>query len=395
MFKHISCLVFSGLASFTVGMTQAADTVTLSAVDQQLRQEVGALLQKKCERDEFSGAVLIAKHGQVLFESVCGEASQRYHVPNKLDTKFNIASVGKMFTAVAIAQLVEAGRLSYDDKLDKFLDVSWLPAAVSKRITVGQLLNHTSGLPEFLSRAKARHSSRAMYKELVDMKPLLEGLTPSFPPGTRYSYSNTGYLLLGAIIEKLSGENYFSYVRQHIYQPAGMQNSDSYALDDPVDNLAMGYMYIQKNSGRRQESSFEGLLRGSAFGCGYSTLHDLLRFSEALNNGSLLKPESLQVLWQNHTPGNMTMSKHDYGYGFQLHSGDAGRVVGHSGHFTGARANFDMYQDAGYVVILLSNYELKFPLAADIEDLIVRAKALTKAQANTVSQAQPLQASGK
>ncbi|MBR7784606.1 serine hydrolase domain-containing protein, partial [Undibacterium luofuense] len=109
--------------------------------------------------DEFSGAVLIAKHGQVLFESVCGEASQRYHVPNKLDTKFNIASVGKMFTAVAIAQLVQAGRLSYDDTLDKFLDASWLPVAVSKRITVSQLLNHTSGLPEFLSRAKARHSS--------------------------------------------------------------------------------------------------------------------------------------------------------------------------------------------------------------------------------------------
>lgn len=359
-----------GTLSTSLSMAQTLTTPPeLAASDAKLAVAVDSLVQQKCARDDFSGAVLIARQGRIVVESVCGEASKRYHANNNLDTKFNIASVGKMFTAIAIAQLVETGKVSYNDKVSKFVDASWLPAKVTNQLTIAQLLNHTSGLPEFLNTSNARNRSRALYRELVDMKPLLEGISPAFQPGTRYAYSNTGYLLLGVIIERASGENYFDYVRKHIFKVAGMNDSDSYALDELVENLATPYMMAQPP--RRRDATFEGVLRGSAFGCGYSTVRDLLRFNEALKKGSLLKPASLQALWQNQLP-EATEKGGGYGYGFELRTSKAGRIVGHSGQFPGIAANFDFYPDQDQVMILLSNYDPESSLHSKIEDLMTQ-----------------------
>ena len=374
MFKRISLLLISAAIISSLPMAHGANVAeTASAApssDLQLAAAASALVRQQCERDEYSGAALIAREGRIVFESACGEASKRYHVPNNIETKFNIASLGKMFTAVAIAQLVESGRVSWDDKISKFVDASWLPASVTNRITIAQLLNHSSGLPEFLIREDVRNRSRALYRELADMRPLIQGIEPSFQPGSRYSYNNTGYLLLGVVIEQVSGENYFDYIRKHIYQPAGMNQSDSYALDEPVENLATGYM---TNAPKRKESTFAGLLRGSAFGCGYSTVHDLLRFSRALKNGSLIRQETLQTLWQNHAP-EVTQKGGGYGYGFELRPGTAGQIVGHSGQFPGVLARFDMHPDKDQVVILLSNYDSWFLLADKIEELLTQTR---------------------
>lgn len=375
MFKNFSIPAIVITLHFSTAIASAAPTTQTNIAPQlnntQLAAAVDTLMHQQCDHDELSGAMLLASHGEVLFESSCGEASKRYHALNNVETKFNLASVGKMFTAVAIAQLVESHRMAYRDKISKYIDTSWLPASVTDRITIGQLLSHTSGLPEFLTLEKSRNSSRAMYRELGDFRPLLRGLEPSFQPGTRYSYSNTGFLLLGVAIEKASGENYYEYVRKHIYQVAGMTNSDSYALDDPVENLATGYLWNQADSQPRKESTFEGVLRGTSFCCGYSTVHDLLRFSEALKNNRLITQKSLQTLWQNHSPED-TPSGGRYGYGFELHSGVAGRVVGHSGQFPGVSANFDLYLDRDRVVIILSNYPPDRVMIGKVQDLIAQ-----------------------
>ncbi|MFZ6654073.1 serine hydrolase domain-containing protein [Undibacterium sp. TJN19] len=347
---------------------------TAPALDEAaLTAKAQAIFKEQCQRDTFSGAILIAQGQRVVTEAVCGEASKRYHAANRIDTKFNLASIGKMFTGVAIAQLAEAGKLSYTDKISKFIDASWLPASVTDRITIAQLLTHSSGLAEFLNQDRANHSSRALYRELDDLKPLLQNMGLEFEPGSRYLYSNTGYVLLGVIIQKASGQNYFDYVRQHIYQVAGMTDSDSYALDEPVENLATGYNRTRGQTKYNHDTTFEGLLRGFSFGCGYSTVHDLLRFTQALQDGKLLKPATLDEIWQNHAP---KVDKKDggYGYGFELASSPAGRVVGHSGSFPGVIGNVDIYRDSGYVVIVLSNYRNEFPMASQLGDLLVPGK---------------------
>jgi CubicO group peptidase (beta-lactamase class C family) len=361
-------LLAAGLLSLSPLMAQAtADN------DAQLAAEITTLFRQQCSSDTYSGAILVARQGKVLTEAACGEASKRYHVPNNVDTRFNIASVGKMFTAVAIAQLAEAGKLAYEDSLDKYLDASWLPAEAASKITIAQLLAHSSGLPDITEDARAVNSSRALYRELSDMKPLVHSYQPSFQPGSRYAYSNTGYLLLGAVIEKVAGQNYYDYIRQHIYQPAGMTHSDSYPLDEPVENLAMSYTTSYQGQAHAREATFDGLLRGAPFGCGYSTLHDLLNFAQALQDGKLLKPESLQALWQNHAPS--LSDSQGYGYGFELRTGATGRVIGHSGQFPGVAARFDMYRDRGMVVIALSNYDRGYPMAGKIEDMIASKQA--------------------
>lgn len=359
----IICLLAGGIVLEAAAAQAGA---SLSIDERALASKAQLIFQEQCRSDAFSGAMLIAQGSHVITEGVCGDASKRYHVANKIDTKFNIASIGKMFTAVAIAQLAEAGKLNFDDKISRYIDASWLPASVTERISIAQLLAHSDGLAEFLTKESAHQSSRALYRELDDLKPLLQGMQPEFDPGTKYYYANTGYVLLGVIVQKQSGQNYYDYVRQHIYQAAGMKDTDSYALDQPVENLAMGYL---NTPGHMRESTFEGLLRGFSFGCGYSTVHDLLRFTQALQDGKLIKPETLKILWQNHSPEE-TPKRGGYGFGFELASSPLGPVVGHSGSFPGASGIVNMYPNSGHVVIVLSNYWHPAPMTESFENVL-------------------------
>ena len=361
-----SVIIFLLACGIVINMANAQVGTSLSIDESTLATKAQLIFQEQCRRDAFSGAILIAQGSHVITEGVCGDASKRYHVANKMDTKFNIASIGKMFTAVAIGQLAEAGKLNFDDKISKYIDASWLPASVSERISIAQLLAHSDGLAEFLTKESAYQSSRALYRELDDLKPLLQGMQPEFEPGTKYYYANTGYVLLGVIVQKLSGKNFFDYVRQHIYLVAGMKDTDSYALDESVENLAMGYI---NTAGRMRESTFEGLLRGFSFGCGYSTVHDLLRFTQALQNGSLIRPETLKILWQNHSP-EVTPKRGGYGYGFELANSKLGPVVGHSGGFPGVSGNVNIYTNSGHVVIVLSNYWHPAPMMESFENVM-------------------------
>lgn len=339
--------------------------ISTPLTEAQMLEHAKKLVQTGCEKDVFSGSVLLAHGKNIVLQISCGEASKRYHVKNNADTKFNLGSMNKMFTSVAIAQLQQQGKLSFDDKISKYLDESWLPADVTSQITIAQLLSHTSGLGSYFTETFFK-TSRDQFREVDDYKPLLKGDKPRFTPGSDYAYSNSGMLLLGAIVEKASGQNYFDYIRQHIYAPAGMKDSDCYPLDEPVENLAMGYMPKPLTPLGWRENNFLHVLRGGPAGGGYASAPDLLRFAQALQDGKLLKQGTLQTMWQDH-------SKHNYGYGFHVRSTPAGKVIGHTGGFNGLSGVFNHYVSANTTMVVLSNYDDgASPLARQLGLLIER-----------------------
>lgn len=335
--------------------------------EKQFIQMTKEIIQRIYKRDIFSGTVLIARGEELLLEYACGEASKRFHVPNNMDTKFNLGSMNKMFTATAIAQLVEKGLLSYQDPISKYVDESWLPKEITSKITIHHLLTHTSGLGSYFNETYSK-GSRELYRTVEDFKPLVKEEKPAFEPGKRFRYSNTGMLLLGVVIESVTGQSYFDYIRKNIYEPAGMKNSDSYEMDYPVENLAIGYSLDRKSEYGWQNNLFKHVIKGGPAGGGFSTVGDLHGFAHALQTGKLVSVDSLKTLWKDHSGEN-------YGYGFGVVQGPNGKVVGHGGGFPGINGQLDLYLDKGYIVAVLSNYDRgASPVAQKISQLLARVK---------------------
>ena len=330
-------------------------------------KEVSRLMQRLTAKEVFSGTVLVARNKDVLFTHAAGEASKRFHIPNNIETKFNLGSMNKMFTSVTIMQLVEQGKLSLDDTLDKFVDESWLPQETTSQITIRHLLTHTSGLGSYFNRVYAR-SSRQLFRKLDDYKSLVEVEKLAFKPGERFQYSNTGMFLLGVVIEKVTGEDYFDYVRKVIYTPAGMKNSDCYDMDYPVENLAIGYSPDPESEWGWQNNYYKHVIRGGPAGGGFSTVGDLQRFALALVSEQYVSKASLQKMWTDHAAAN-------YGFGFTIQEGPGGKVVGHSGGFEGINSQLDIYLDSGYIVAVMSNVDMgASPVARRIAALLTRVK---------------------
>ncbi len=328
----------------------AAEGAAKKLTDAERARELEAYVQKLAEADVFSGAVLLAKDGKVIFERAYGEASKNFRVPNRVDTKFNLGSMNKMFTGVAIAQLVERGKLSFDDPLAKFLP-EFPSKEAAQQIKIKHLLTHTSGLGSYFNR-KFMESSRARFRTVNEMMTLAEGETLAFEPGTKWAYSNTGMLVLGAVIEKVTGQSYFDYVRENIYKPAGMTNTDAYELDLVTPNLAVGYQkeYNEDGTTRFRNNVFQHVIRGGPAGGGYSTAGDLLKFDAALRANKLVGAEYVRQL----LAPKPELNSPTYGYGFVVDTKN--RIVGHSGGFPGISSNLDMFLDSGYTAIVMSNY---------------------------------------
>jgi len=201
-------------------------------------EELHSYLVKKTEENEFSGTVLIAKDGNPVFENTYGYASKRFKVPNQIDTKFNLASIGKLFTSIAIAQLMQQGKLSIDDPIGKYLDI--FPQDVAKKVTVRHLLNQRSGWGDYWNNEYFQsHWDRL--RTVSDYMVFVKDMPLDFEPGTKVQHSNTGFLIAGAIIEAVTGMDYNDYLKKNIYRPAGMTNSGCFHRDGPVENLAVGY----------------------------------------------------------------------------------------------------------------------------------------------------------
>jgi CubicO group peptidase (beta-lactamase class C family) len=346
-----------------------ADLIEPPLTERQAIDEIRALTAGLKKKEWLSGTLLIAKGSEILLTEVGGEASKAFHVPNDIDTKFNLGSMNKMFTATAVARLVEAGKLSFDDPIGKYVDETWLPKEVTEKITVRHIITHTSGLGSYFND-KYVQSSRDLFRKLDDYKPLIKDDRPAFPPGERFQYSNTGLFLLGVIMEKVTGEDYFDHIRKAIYAPAGMTDSDCYEMDRPVPNLAIGYSPDFASPYKWQNNLYKHVLKGGPAGGGFSTVKDLHRFALALLSGKLVSKPMLETMWTDFKGAN-------YGYGFQVDPGLGGKVVGHSGGFEGINSVLDIYIDSGYIVAVMSNHDGgASPVADRIRRTLARVKGL-------------------
>jgi CubicO group peptidase (beta-lactamase class C family) len=326
----------------------------------QAKAELEAFLDRLAEADAFSGTALLARNGDVLFEAARGVADRNNSVPMRLDTKLNLGSMNKMFTAVVIGQLVDEGKLSFPDPVSKFLGgKGWTKADLSK-VRIEHLLSHTSGLGSYFNETY-RRTARQLLRKVDDYKPLVAGETLAFEPGTKWQYSNTGFLLLGAVIEAVTGRDYFDVVRERVYRKAGMRDTDCYDVDRVVPNLAVGYSRERTAEGVRwRANTFEHVIRGGPAGGGYSTARDLLAFAEAMRNGKLVRPATRDQLWSA-KPG---LGSPEYGFGFGVGTDALGRSVGHSGGFPGISSVLDIYPDAGWTIVVLSNVDDGMPPVA-------------------------------
>ena len=324
-----------------------------------LAKDVDALAEKLTAQDRFSGTILLAKDGKPFFQKAYGFADREKKIANNVDTKFRIGSMNKMFTSVAIAQLVQQGILKYTDTLAQVLP-DYPDKETAAKITVHQLLTHTSGLGDFFGEEfdKKKDNLRALrdYLQFFVNKPL------KFEPGKGWAYSNAGMIVAGLIVERVSGQNYFDYVREHIYKPAGMKDSDSYEKTNPQPNQSKGYM----KEDSKWVSNYTSLpLMGSSAGGGDSTAPDLLRFDQALRSHNLLNVELTSLI----TTGKADVAPGEkYAYGFEERFVEGKRIVGHGGGALGMNCDLRMYWDSGYTVIVMSNFSP--PIAQQISRYI-------------------------
>jgi CubicO group peptidase (beta-lactamase class C family) len=334
--KHIRILVLTCLVALISYAQAQSEDVTA--------QKIAALARAHANLEMFSGTVLVARNGNVVYAGAYGEANKDHHVPNKLETRFNIGSIGKTFTAVAVMQLVQEGKLRLSETLGKYYPEC--PFAEKETITIQNLLTHTSGLGDYLEH-KEYKAKLATLRSVGDALPLIFDQKPAFPAGERFQYSNSGFCLLGGIIEKVSGMPYREFVRQHIFEPCGMKKSSICQEDEVLPDRAIGYT-------QNADGSFTANIRviPAALSDGglRTSANDLLKFDQALKGEILLSDQSKQAMFEP-SPRRATSAS-----GWEVKEFFGHRYVGHSGGADGVEAFFYRFIDSGYTVIVLSNY---------------------------------------
>jgi D-alanyl-D-alanine carboxypeptidase len=300
----------------------------------------------------FSGAALVAKNGKPVFTAVYGMADREKKISNKLDTKFRIGSMNKMFTATAVLQLVQAGKIGLNDPLVKYLP-DYPNKDLAAKVTIHHLLTHTGGTGDFFGPEFDKH--RLELRTLQDYVKLYGERGLAFDPGSRWDYSNYGFLLLGLVVEKASGQNYYDYVREHIFKPAGMNSTDSLPEDQTVPDRSVGYTKMNGAAGWR--ANVDTLpYRGTSAGGGYSTVEDLLGFANALATHKLLDAKYMDLLTTGKVERPGGASKYGYGFVDEV-SADGVRCFGHGGGAPGMNGDLKICPQSGYVIAVLANLD--------------------------------------
>lgn len=314
----------------------------------QLSATIAARVQAEAEAGRFAGAVIVAQGEERIHAQAIGLADRRSARAMTLDTPINLGSINKMFTAIAIAQLQATGKLDWQDPVGRHLPE--LPnATIREQVTIHQLLTHTSGVGSYWNEAYAARKDQLRTHQDFLATFIHEPLR--FEPGKGLEYSNGGPVILGLIIEAVSGLDYDTYLRTHVYGPAGMTHSDHYRRDDTSAGVARGY--LKGADGQWQDNESDLGLRGSAAGGGYASANDLLAFSRALSAERLLPRAQLETLWTAHTqPGPI-----GYGYLFSVGNTAGHRWVGHDGGAPGISAEFLHYPDDELAIIVLANQD--------------------------------------
>ena len=333
--------------------------------DADINTRLREYLTRLSTADAFSGVVLIARKGKSILRSAHGLADREHEQRNQNDTKFQLASLSKVFTGVAICQLAEQGKLYFADPIIKHLP-DYPNHNVAEKVTIHHLLSHTSGMGDFLQK-KEYKTSEATLRNSKDYFPFFASDPLAFEPGEDQEYSNAGYMVLGAIIERLSGQSLEDYLLEHIFRPAGMLNTGYNRTAQRVPNMAIAYKNDGWNPQYQPAFSSSPILRksvsivgggGSATGGGYSTVEDLLKFELALRQYKLLRPASVEMVLTGKgelgAAGTVPISE---AYGFHHDTINGKHIVGHNGGSPGVSTRLDIYADQEYTAVVLSNYD--------------------------------------
>lgn len=366
--KPSALLVAAVLLSPAVALAQPAVATSPAPAVPAPRpvEQLGPLYEQymkgQVEAHGFSGTVLVAKAGTVVFRGAYGAANAESRQSVTPDTRFRIGSITKPFTAMAVMLLAERGKLAVTDPVCKFVEpcpAAWAP------VTVHHLLSHTSGIPSFTGlddyeKTMGTATSPAETTGRVKDLPL------EFAPGTQYKYSNTGYVLLGLVIEKASGQSYPSFLKANVLDPLGMKDT-GVEIGEPVPGLAVGYTRAQAADPASLEPA-PPIHMSVPFAAGamYSTVGDLLKLDRAVASRALLKKDSWEKM--------LTPVQGNYGYGWMVSRQPSGRTfVGHDGGINGFASSFRRVEQEDLAIIALRNQDSGPNFANDLAAIALGA----------------------
>ncbi|MEJ3744970.1 serine hydrolase domain-containing protein [Actinomycetes bacterium KLBMP 9797] len=319
---------------------------------------------------KLSGSALLSHQGKTVLARSYGMANARTSVPNGPDTAFALASVAKLFTAVAVVQLAERGQVDFGQKIGAYLD--GLPSAIADSVTVHHLLTHTSGMgnfhdsEEFRANVASWTSGAAMLDGIMGVVRETDLL---FTPGTRFNYSNSGFVTLGAIVQAVSGQSFYDYVREHVFAAAGMTRTDYYTLPQRRTDDRIARPYALMPTGERVDTLerpdlFWAAFIGEPAGDAFASASDMARFARSLAGNRLLNPAYTTLAVTGKfphpirrnpaAPAGASTPFQAYGPIASIDSGQ--RIIGHGGGSPGAATAIDIYLDSGWVVVILGNY---------------------------------------
>ncbi len=304
-------------------------------------------IDKLIADNDLAGSVLIAQGDKIIYERVFGFADARRATKISEATRFSMASGSKMFTALAIAQLAEKGKLSYSDPISKYFP-DFPNAAFAKKATIHHLLSHTSGVKEYWTDEYEKN-----WKQITDVKQMLPWVYKvgtAFEPGAKFEYSNSNFILAGLIIEKVSRMDYYSYIRKHIAEPLQMTMTDFYLRDGSAANLAE----LLKRGAQGWEVADHGARGTSAGGC-YSNVRDMLKFARGMVGGKLVSKDSLTMMTTSKT--RVVNAEMDYGYGFEIGNKGNVRSFGHGGIASGINFAFRYFPGEDITVVMFNNQD--------------------------------------
>lgn len=301
-------------------------------------------IEKLKKENDLSGSILIAEGDKVLFEKYFGFADVERKMPVTQNTLFNMASGGKMFTALSIVKLIEAGKLKYDEPITKYLK-GFSDMNKAEQVTIHHLLSHTSGVAEYWS---GQDNDFFTAKAINDHLKMVYEVGFSFEAGSEYHYCNSNFILLGAVIENITGKSFYNFVKEEIFTPSGMVVSDYF--NHGSKNTAIP---LTRSENENMWKEAKHAIKGSSAGGSYSTCEDILKFSLALKSNLIVKAESFKKMT---TPKNKELkSTEDYGYGFIIQKQAQEISYGHGGTAGGVNFEYRYFPNQDITLVIFNN----------------------------------------
>jgi CubicO group peptidase (beta-lactamase class C family) len=360
----------------TAAATATADTTGSIPADLRPGGKLDQLIAQLAAEDKFSGTVLLTHKNKPVLRRSHQMADKARAIPNGPDTIFDLGSVTKMFTGVAIAQLAQQGKIAFGGKVGMYVD-GFAPE-IANTVRIHHLLTHSSGLgdyhsPEFFEQAKSWDTVEKVWDGTMGF---VRNLGLGFTPGGGQLYSNAGYVILGAIVAKVSGQSYYDYVRDHIFRPAGMMSSDYYTRPELVANRRAAHPYAMSPEGELADTLDENLFVSLPPGGSNSTAPDLVRFANAFQANKLLSPAFTHLISSPKVPLAPDNSFFD-AYSISAYLTNGTLSYGHNGGSSnGVSTNLEWFPDSGWVAVVLANYAppAAQPIAGMARDLITSAR---------------------